>query len=157
MSNDAFGLTRNPSTKIDIFYFTLLNLEYWMQSSRDDIYTCLVCKTSVLRQIGYQTLVDPLIKDIEKINQQRIPLSDGYEAKIILHSIAADNDASNDMMDIEKFRSKFCKKCDISYTQLQEIYSNNYDFKENPILCKKVPSTHAFNSLDKSLIFNLGI
>jgi hypothetical protein len=119
-----------------------------MQSARDDIYTCMVCETKVLHKVSHEALVEYFIEDIQKIGDNMIELSDGYKVKLILHSSSADNEASNKMMDIDGFRGKFCKRCDVSYEHLQRLYSGEYDFENEPILIKEIPGFHAFNSLN---------
>lgn len=154
--NDAFGITNNTNTKLDIFYFTIMNLPYWMQSSRDDIYCCLVCKSSTLKEITHESLLEYFIEDIKKMNNERIQLSDGYEVELVMHSNAADNEASNKMMSIENFKAMFCKGCTVHYNQLNQIYSGTFNLDENPIKTRdNLPDSHAFNSLDESNFFNM--
>lgn len=154
--NDAFGITRNTNTKNDIFYFTILNLPYWMQSARDDIYMFLVCKSNIVKETYYESLVEYLIEDIQNINREPIKLTNDYEVKLILHSNAADNEASNKMMGIDGFKAKFCKGCNVHQNQLNTLYSGSFNFVENKISNRTtIPDTHAFNKLDKNHFFNL--
>ena len=44
-------------------YFTVMNLPYWMQSSADEIYTCLIMKRKDLNSASFSAFLEPLIKD----------------------------------------------------------------------------------------------
>lgn len=74
-------------------YFTIMNLPYWVQSSRDNVYTWVAYDQSVLDLISYEALVGHLIEDVKNSNSEMIELSDGYKAKLVFHSFAADNEA----------------------------------------------------------------
>ena len=145
---DDYGLTRNPNTKVSAMYFTLLNLEYWLQSDRDSVYQCLVCDRSTLNQITNEGFVEYLVDDLERLSEEVIELSDGYRVKVIAHSSAADGEANNSLMAIEGYKAKFCKQCQIHHRDLKCLYSGSFN---QAILPRGMSMDHAFAKINSKI------
>ena len=88
---DDFKLTSNAATNMAVCYFTLLNLPYWLQSSRDEISLILITKRSTLDVITFDAFFELLIKDFFKINNNPIRLSNGFQIRLNLKASSADN------------------------------------------------------------------
>ena len=123
---DDFKLTSNDSTNIAICYLVLLNLPYWLQSSRDEINLILVTTKATLSEIFFESFLEYFIEDIFRINHNPIKLSNGFTVKVQLKASAADNEGNNRLMGVSRGFStgRSIRYCTLSAKELQELGKN---------------------------------
>lgn len=94
-----------------------------MQSSTDEIYTCLIMKRKDLNVASFSAFLEPLIKDLIRVKTEFIELDGGYKVQIELQSVVADNLGSNELSGVCKgFTGDACRFCDKKLKNLKFDY-----------------------------------
>lgn len=74
----AFNPLRGNQSKLKLaaFYFTLCNIPYKYRSTVKDMQLALLCRSADLKMFGFETILEPQIKDLKTLENDGIIISD---------------------------------------------------------------------------------
>lgn len=123
--------TSRKKHKVCGVYWVLANLPRKYKSSLSSIYLALLCKTEHIKIYGYNSVLEPLIKDIQYLETVGVFVEKlACNVKGTILYVAADNLAAHSLGGFQKSFNvdKFCRFCLVNREEIQycDVRSGNF-------------------------------
>lgn len=123
--------------KLGLFYYSIQNLPFNLNSSMNSIFVLAVCYTSDIKKYGFQPILDPFIKEMEQLESDSgVELDlDGRACKVhgTLVSYSADTLAAHELLGfLSPSANLLCRLCKATREGIQ-IHFEEDDFEQREI------------------------
>lgn len=123
--------------KLGLFYYTIQNLPFTINSSMNSVFLLAVCYTTDIKKYGFQPILDPFIKEVKQLESDcDVELHwDGRVSDVhgTLVSFSADTLAAHELLGfLGPSATRLCRLCDAT-RELIQIFFKEEDFNMHGI------------------------
>lgn len=122
--------------KLGLFYYTIQNLPFNLNSSMNSIFILAVCYTSDIKKYGFQPILDPFIKEVKQLESDSGVMLHWHDRICQVHgtlvSYSADSLAAHELLGfMSPSANMLCRLCKASREEIQiRFEESDFEMRE---------------------------